>query len=356
MSGDFDVNWWIRGHSETATGKIPDSGPTEDNLKFSENWAKFKDKENEAWKKDFQVFNDMMQGPNSNPGVAIMIFLLLVGADMMTKSENSITEQSDQVTDLTNISQAIAKIKSIFESANGADPSTDAKLTAQIKADLTQLKTYLQNDKWAAGDPSTPGGSSLAQSIVPSLDNLLNVLKSPNISLGTIWKKAVITNPGDLVKMAWVTGGGGIPTSCRLTGVSQDIYNNIMKQCPDFNNHAKIVYNSQTKTLDVTALPTGGPPGNYLDNDVWLGTNFENVVKPYTVPPTDPSAAPDPTNLKIFLTAFDTMNSSATSLSNTYQGKTQYLTSSYTEVVNMLKNLEKAIEQQSSSIQRRSGS
>jgi hypothetical protein len=356
--GDFDLSWWINGLSQNATGYIPNSGPTDANLKFNQNWQKFNDSAKAAWEKDLSIFNEMLAGSNGDPGAAIMYFALVLGEDMMNKNGGQISEQSDQIADLNNVSRAIAKLKQIFEAANGADLITDAKLTQEMKADLIQLKTYLQNDEWAAGDPSTPGGSSLAESIIPSLDSLLGVIDS-GVTLRSVWEKAgnASVNSGP---SRFVAPDSTVPSTVTFTGVSLVLYNEIMEVNPQLKDRLKIEYNSGLNTLKFTALPSNPDATDQFDygtNNQWLFADgggvylAEKVLIDNTPAPTNPNVAPDPANLKKFLTAFDTMNSSATGLSNTYQGKTQYLTSEFTEIVNVLKGIQNNIRQSINSIQ-----
>lgn len=334
MSGDFGPSWWTNGMSDVATG----GGGS--NIDFCGNWAAYNAKQQAAYQSDLAMFNGMLTGSKGDPGAAIIFFAMVLGQDMMNQTGNQVNETSDQSADVANISRAIAKLKQIFQQANGVIPGSaqDQQLTQEFNQDLGQLNLYLTQDGWAQTS-GVAGGASLFSSIQPTIQSFQELLKSDG-SLATIWAKAGSTINPNITSSPVDPNDPNGPITIVVSGCPQGLQQEIQAIVGSGAGAYGYNYDPNTETLTITGF-TG-------QNQQVAMAGIQTAIKAYNDnnPPT-----PDSSDLKTILNGFDVMSSSAATLSSVYQGQLQYLTSTFNQMANLIHGIQNDINQQDTSIQ-----
>jgi hypothetical protein len=314
----------------------------------------------------FMSFLDPQNGQKADPGLAIMYFALVLGNDMMNQTGSEISNQASQLEELSKISTDIANIKSTFEQANGQIPgsSQDVYLTNTFKDQLTALGVEITNNQsWLKNNPA----ATAITNQISALQTLLNgSTPGSGMSLAEIWSQANSSNiPGSSLPTVTSStiGSDNLPevtispmTSAQYTALHNELLNN-----PNFNL-TDWSYDASTQTVTIeaeqVAIPSGPQPANAPTQD--SVNNFVNSFVQNSNAP-DQSGfqalkavfqgqAPNGANLQTVLTSFDTMESSATTLSNTSQTQMQYDSSEFTQLTNFLHTIQQTLIQGINSI------
>jgi hypothetical protein len=302
----------------------------------------------------FMSFLDPQNGQKADPGLAIMYFALVLGNDMMNQTGSEISNQADQLEELSKISTDIANIKSTFEQANGQIPGSeqDIDLTKSFKDQLTALGVEIQGQSWLSG-------SEAATSIANQISALQNLVGAPGsgkgMSLAEIWSQAGVGQPMPSISMAY--GANNHISIFELSPITRDQYGalvNLLQNNPDYSS-TSWSYNESTQAMTIIPnLQPGGPSADDVDNFLRSfvqgpsGSDQSGYNALMAIFHT--GQTPNGANLQTVLTSFDTMESSATTLSNTSQTQMQYDSSEFTQLTNFLHTIQQTLIQGMNSI------
>ena len=180
-----DTNFdWQSGMSSVAT----DNGQ---NTNFAENWNTYQyinysiQNESSVLSQDLNDFNQMIYNHNSSG--AVMYYCFVLGQQLSNGTADDENKVSDQVTDVSNVSNAISALKTLFNSADGlTNPAEIQQVNADFKNGLNSLSSYVSSDEWlseiaSAFNSNTQGAIPEMQNALAAVDGNLNEIW-PNLS------------------------------------------------------------------------------------------------------------------------------------------------------------------------------
>jgi len=263
---------------------------------------------------------------------------------------------------LANVANLISNLKNLYNEANSYEPGStkDNKFTTSFINRLNMLEKHLKNDGWLSTS-STSGNNpapSLYSEVSTAITNILNIVgskTSPGLSLATIWQQATPGNPYQPIgSFSFNTSNAICSLPCNLGDNGQGFLGNLRNLAAslDFSDpQSNITYSNGYLTFNIKGLgkDTNGDDaiavflessgGNY-----YLPTAWNNYMERMGWP------AQNSENLQTMLQSFDTINSSTTSLSASYQGEEQYNSSQLQQMGGTLSSTQNTLIQMLSTL------
>jgi len=340
-SSDFysDPSYWMQGLSPIATDNGKDTN-------FYANWKNYDYKNysllniHSLMSKDLRQLNHLVSSGNSQ--VAIMFFSNGLGQQMLNQTSSTMDQNADETQELSNLVDAISQLKQWFQQAaeQTAGSSTDQQLTAEFIQGLSTGKYSIENvmdknDNWLGNVYKSSKGA------LESIDSLLTSTTSPT-SLANIWYQA---NINQTIPMPTCTNEGN--NSFKISSVSGDEnFNNLFS---DFAGYLKgLTYNGSSlyatfgtgpAIFNSNSIITVGCAGS--DQATYFGMAFPSIWSDF-INSYLPSCV-ESQGLQTMLSGFDTLGSSAATLSNQYQSQAQYQSNYFNELTSFMSDLNNGI-------------
>jgi len=383
---DVQFNWQA-GMSSVAT----DNGQ---NTNFAANWNVYQyinySIQNDAsvLSNDLTTFNKMV---SQDPSSAVMYYCFVLGQQISNGAADDENKVSDQVTDVSNVSNAVSELKVLFNAANGmTDPTSISQISTDFKNGLNSLSSYVGNDKWLSEIASS--FNSTTQGAIPEMQQALTAVGG---NLNQLWPDVLVptytqvrVNPSyepnnDLsfseLSISNVPAGFFDYISSQSTSIGADYVQNLFVNIYPYENSngqlESVVFNvSQNSDNPIFVYIAYCPQNNtlYMGSDEWdtpnhpsgftlNGTSAENTpvanqintFTNYIMNNTFNSCAgtlpsinsmwkqysaqsANETGLQTMLTGFDTMESSSTTIGTQNEEILQYYSGLYQQMATVL--------------------